>query len=37
MNHENDIVCHNYWLMAVAVLNSEIYVIKKDIFYEKEK
>lgn len=34
MYPSKDVVCHNYWLMAVAVINSKIYVIKRDIYYE---
>lgn len=30
---KNSIACHNYWLMGIAVVDSQLYVIKQDIFY----
>lgn len=34
LNYKKNIASHNFWIIGIAVINSEIYMIKKDIYYE---
>ena len=36
ITQNNDIVCHNYWLMGVLSCEMELQIIKMDVFYEEK-
>ena len=35
ITHDEEIACHNYWLMAIAFIDSEVYSLKRDVFFRK--
>ncbi len=35
ITHDEEIACHNYWLTAIALIDSEVYSLKRDVYFKK--